>query len=225
MTPADAPRDPPASEAQRRLDRLHAVYERIGRAQAASLEAIAGRGIPLACPEGCSSCCESFVPDVLPVESDYLADWILRVRPELTDALLLPSEAGSRSSSPPCPFHESGRAGGGCGVYPARPLVCRLFGFASVRGRDGVDRYSLCKMMPSRKGGRSWSGRELALELGSALPVMADFSAAAVAIAPHEAGGRALLTDALHASLARLSLSRRLSSLETNGDGDEPRAA
>jgi hypothetical protein len=47
---------------------------------------------------------------------------------------------------------------------------------------------------------------------------MADYSAAAAAIAPAEAGGRALLADALPASLRKLSLRRRFAALESADD-------
>jgi uncharacterized protein len=223
MTSADTTRVFPAGEAPGRLDQLRAVYARIAEAQARSLAAISDRGPALACPEGCGSCCEIFLPDVLPVESDFMADWLLGNRPDLAEAIMARDD-GSPSAAPPCPFYESGREGGCCGIYPARPLVCRLFGFASVRDRDGVEAYSLCRWMLSRGGRRAWSGAELEVELGSSLPVMADYSTAAIAIAPEEVGDRALLTDALPASLRRLSLRRRLGELESadGPDGDEP---
>jgi uncharacterized protein len=210
------------AEAPGRLDQLRAVYDRIAEAQARSLAAITDRGPALACPEGCGSCCEAFVPDVLPVESDLIADWLLGNRPELAEALIA-RDGGNPSAESPCPFYESFRAGGRCGVYPARPLVCRLFGFASVRDRDGVEAFSLCRRMPSRGGRRAWSGARLEDELGSSLPAMADYAAAAAAIAPEEVGCRALLTDALPASLRRLSLRRLFAALESKGEPDSVR--
>jgi Fe-S-cluster containining protein len=226
MTPADTQGASSSNGAPSPLDLLREIYDRIGAAQAESLASMARRGRAIACPEGCGSCCESFVPDILPVEAGYIADWLLRSRPGLAAAVLEWDADGLRSS-PACPFHEPDRRGGGCGVYPARPLVCRLFGYASVRDREGAASYSLCKMMPSREGRRSWSGEELECELGTSLPVMADYAAAAVAIAPEEASGRALLTAALPAELRRRSLLIRLASLESgvgdgDGDGDEP---
>jgi uncharacterized protein len=214
-----------------RLARLGEIYDRIAMAQERSLAAIAGKGTALACHEGCGSCCEGFIPDVMPVEADYLADWLLGHRPGLAAAILeLDDECAP--STPSCPFYEGGRPGGCCGIYPARPLICRLFGYAAVRDREGAESFSLCRAMPSRGGRRSWSGPELERDLGSRLPIMSDFSAAAVAISPEEAGARAIVTAALPASLRRSSLRRRLAALESGGDPDggepstpSPRAA
>jgi uncharacterized protein len=208
--------------AKDRLSRLREIYDRIAAAQERSLEQIAKSGTALACPQGCVSCCEGFIPDVLPVEADFLADWLLGNRPELAAAFL--ERGGEAAPSPPCPLYEAGRKGGGCGAYPARPLICRLFGFASVRDREGAESYSLCRAMGSMGGRRSWSGPELERDLGARLLVMPDFAAAAVAIAPQEAGDRDLITGILPASLRRASLYLRLTALESGDDpgGDEP---
>jgi len=203
------------------LEGLHAIYERIERAQSASLAAIAARGPALVCPEDCGSCCEGFVPDVLPVEARYLAAWILRHRPELVAEILNRSDT---ETAPPCPFHDAARSGGHCSVYPARPLICRLFGFAALRDKEGQESYSLCRRMPSRAGKRFWSGPDLEVELGAAFPDMADFGALAAALAPQEAGDRRLLIQALPIALRQISYRIDLAKLESGGDpdGDEP---
>ena len=208
------------------LEGLREIYERIDAEQAASLAAIAARGEGLSCPADCGTCCEGFVPDILPVEARYLAAWLLRERPALA-ARVLAWDDGGAPEAPPCPFHEPERPGGHCGVYPGRPLVCRLFGFAAVRDREGRPSYSLCRLMPGRGGKRSWSGAELAGELGAELPDMASFGALACALVPDETGQRSLLTEALPDALRRLSLVLRLSFLAAADrgrpdGGDEP---
>jgi len=205
------------------LERLHGIYARIERGQAESLAAIAARGPALACPEGCGSCCEPFIPDVLPVEARYLAAWLLRERPLLAERIARWPEG--LGAVPPCPFYDAVRPGGHCTVYPARPLICRLFGFSALRDREGRESFALCKRMPSRPGGRSWSGSRLEEELGASLPDMADFSASVVTLVPDEAGERALLTEALPQAVRRLALAMRLalaSSAASAPDGDEP---
>ncbi|HOX32327.1 MAG TPA: YkgJ family cysteine cluster protein [Spirochaetales bacterium] len=205
---------------------LGELYEELEENQSEALASIAARGPELACPEGCGSCCEGFVPDLLPVEARYLAAWLLAERPELAGAAGAwpPSGPEPRGSKPPCPFHEAGRRGGKCGVYPARPLICRLFAFSALRGRDGLPGFALCKRMPSRGGRRSWSGPELAAELGELLPDMAHYGALVAALVPEEAGRRALLVEALPAELRRLSLVISLSAYEEpdREDPDEP---
>jgi len=213
------------AETPRLFDSLGELYGRIASAQEAILGSIAERGAPLACPEGCGACCGTFIPDVMPLEAGYLADWLLRERPDLAVRALEWEEDGSSSS---CPFHEPSRKGGQCGVYPARPLVCRLFGFSATRDRSGREAFSLCKEMPSRRGRRSWSGEDIEREFGARLPVMTDFTAEAVALAPAESGDRRLLTKALPTAIRRLSLRIYLSKLESSDDpdgGEPPRPA
>jgi Fe-S-cluster containining protein len=201
------------------LTSLRELYARIEAEQAESLAAIAAAGVELSCPPDCGSCCEGFIPDLLPVEARYLADWLLRERPDLAERAH--SWAGDAPRKPPCPFHESGRSGGHCGVYHARPLICRLFGFASVRDREGRPSYALCRLMPSRSGGRSWAGADIESELGAHLPDMAAFGSLAGALVPEETGSRSLLTAALPAALGHLSLILRFSRLEDQ-DCEEP---
>lgn len=205
------------------LEGLHAIYEEIDRIQADCLASIASRGQAISCPEGCGSCCEPFIPDILPVEARYLAAHLLRERPELAERVAdWPSELGS---VPPCPFYDRARSGGHCSVYRARPLICRLFGFSSLRDREGLESFALCKRMPSRQGARSWTGTALRAELGACLPDMADFGSRVVALIPAEAGDRALLTDALPPAVRSLSLVMRLSLIDIGArdpDDDEP---
>lgn len=109
-------------------------------------------------------------------------------------------------------------------MYPARPLICRLFGFSAIKDKEGREAFSLCKEMPSRTSGRSWSGAEIQKEFGTRLPVMADFTAEVLALGPNEAGKRSPLTEAIPSALRRLLLRKRLVELESDDDpnGGEP---
>jgi Fe-S-cluster containining protein len=209
------------------LSGLHELYLDLEAAQSAALAGIAARGPALACLEGCGACCEVFVPDVLPVEARYLAAWLLRRRPELARAATAWPEAGSQEARagarPSCPFYEASRTGGKCGVYPGRPLICRLFAFSTVRDREGRPSFALCKRMPARGGRRSWAGPELAGELGVDLPDMGFYGSWACGLVPEEAGRRALLVEALPAELRRLSLAMALAGFATRDEEpDEP---
>ncbi len=221
-------RTPPfaGSSIETQLASLRRLYARIDAEQDQSRAAIAAAGGELACPPGCGSCCEGFIPDVVPIEARCLADWLLRERPDLAERAHSWAEKGA-PREPPCPFHESGREGGCCGVYSARPLICRLFGFASVRDREGRPSYALCRFMPARMSGRSWAGADIENELGARLPDMASYGALVGALVPEETGRRTLLTEALPAALDRLALILRFSRLEDPGldnpdDDDEP---
>ncbi len=53
--------------------------------------------------------------------------------------------AGERKEGPCVFFDLHGR--GHCAVYPLRPLICRLFGFAAVRDKHGQPSYRPCRRM------------------------------------------------------------------------------
>jgi Fe-S-cluster containining protein len=85
----------------------------------------------LACPSGCGRCCENPNVTATPLEAILLA------------ASMPPN--GTVPDSSICMFYESkGNGRGQCLAYEARPLVCRLFGFASHRKRDGSIGFRPC---------------------------------------------------------------------------------
>ena len=76
------------------------------------------------CPSGCGTCCEHFIPELTEAEASLIAAYILFVKktPELIDLLASVDEPGSQ-----CPLYRAD-SDYHCIVYPARALVCRLFG-------------------------------------------------------------------------------------------------
>jgi hypothetical protein len=50
---------------------------------------------------------------------------------------------GKPSDASPCPLYDPAEPHH-CRVYPARPLICRLFGFSGVRGKDGRPLFRPC---------------------------------------------------------------------------------
>lgn len=185
---------------------------REGARQALAL-AHPGQDLPtLGCPEGCGACCERFLPDILPLEADYAALWILGHRPELAGRTREPR------NSPPCPFYDPDKPEAHCSIYPARPLICRLFSYSAVTTKEGLPAYSLCWAMPDPQGQgkRTWLGREILDELGSYPPLMADFGLRLQALAPETPATKPYLGEAIGRSLARLSLLLRMA----RQDGD-----
>ena len=151
-------------------DRLEALADLYRRADEAVTAFCAGSG--LACPHGCGTCCEGFIPDVMPLEAAavavYLADkdkaaaWSLAgsgwgqgstdpvqssTNPEQgsTNPERGATEPGQRQS---CPLYAADTPWH-CTVYEARPLVCRLFAFSAVRDKRGQSSFALCKLMPA----------------------------------------------------------------------------
>ncbi len=161
-----------------------------------------GENLPrLGCPDGCGACCERFLPDILPVEADYAALWILAHKPELAERTREPR------NSPPCPFYDKDRLEAHCSIYPARPLICRLFVYSGITTKEGLTAYSLCWAIPDPQGQgkRSWVGEEILEELGSFPPLMADYGLRLHALAPETPGTKPFLGEAIGRSLNRLS--------------------
>lgn len=195
------------------LSGAHRVYE---RAELAMADFRDSSGV--ACPAGCGACCETFVPDVLPLEAAYLAAYLAREAPER--ALALEGFSEAEGAAPRCPFYRFDHAAH-CSVYGGHPLICRLFGFSGVRAKDGTPGFALCRRMdrlPDRAA-RAWKGEAVARELGAVPPLMSDLAAELQAVRPHEASERRLLTDALPEALRKVLF---LAGLGANDPGDEP---
>jgi len=203
------------------VDTVARTYSRVEADQAAFLFLAAHRGKALACPSGCGTCCEVFVPDVLPAEAAFIALWLLEYEPGLAAEAAAWGELGI-SGMPPCPLLGHSPEGARCAIYPARPLVCRLFGFAGVRDKEGRACFRPCAGLPgadtpATAGVRqSLTGDDLVRTYGSAPPVMADYAAELASLRPGEAAERPLMVSALPAALGWVGLSLALA--EADGD-------
>lgn len=184
-----------------RDDALRVLAETYDEADALMAAWAGAQGV--ACPPGCGLCCETFVPDVQPIEAEYLARHLLSRRPAAA-ALVL-----SRAQTPAavgCPFHDPSSAAH-CSVYEARPLVCRLFAFAGTRRKNGGWAFRLCRHMaaPAR-----WAGaREVSDASHSHLaqpPMMSDIEARVQGLRSADSGRRGPLPDAVREALERLLL-------------------
>jgi Fe-S-cluster containining protein len=92
----------------------------------------------VACPAGCDACCREDRPEDSVLACLPAARWALGQGWEARLAGAVPEE--------PCLFWEPGPAGG-CGIYPLRPLICRLFGYAGVRDKHGRPAWRPCRRM------------------------------------------------------------------------------
>ncbi len=91
------------------------------------------------CTPGCGSCCEVFTPDITPVEAKMVAAYLLLEKKDiaLIDKVQQPNPDHCPLYDENNPFH--------CQVYPARPLICRLFGQCASRMKDGSAAFHRCK--------------------------------------------------------------------------------
>jgi uncharacterized protein len=203
------PSAPKGSSLERVIAAVGTVYRRIEVDQRAFLADAAERGSPLRCPPGCGACCEPFVPDILPVEAAYAAAWILERKPELAREI---ASWNDRPHAPPCPFLARTDEGLRCSIYPARFLICRLFGAAGSRDKEGRASFRPCAHMPvpglKVAGGENapLAGEELAGRFGSVPPIMVDYATEVVGLSPSEGGERHSLYDALPLALIRVGL-------------------
>lgn len=94
----------------------------------------------LVCPTGCARCCDSphvhaSVAEMMPIAEAAL---------EAGQADTLWERAAESEAAPCILLERHGPGSGACSVYALRPIVCRLFGFAAVRGRAGLPELSVC---------------------------------------------------------------------------------
>lgn len=85
----------------RRMSALDMLYARVNLAQAGFRTSARNRGSPVACPARCGTCCVRFVPDLMPIEADRLAHFLLTEKPEMIDHLIAHK---SEANDAACPF-------------------------------------------------------------------------------------------------------------------------
>jgi uncharacterized protein len=231
-------------------DRLESLVELYRRADEAVAAFCAGSG--LACPHGCGTCCEGFVPDVMPLEAaavaaflagkDKAAAWSLAGAgshvPGDPDLAVRGQSSADRGQSCPLftadsPWH--------CTVYEARPLVCRLFAFSAVRDKRGQSSFALCRLMPAATGvavqgaaspgaaspgtaARSASGPAILQTFGAQPPFMADYGNEILALDPHSNGDRAPLPEALMDAMSQVLFLAGMKAMDRQDDprGNDP---
>jgi uncharacterized protein len=214
------PSTPKGSSLERVITAIGAIYQRIEDDQRAFLGRAEEQGAPLRCPPGCGSCCEPFVPDILPVEAAYAAAWILQNKPELAKEII---EWKDRPATTPCPLLIRTDEGLRCSIYPARFLICRLFGASGIRDKDGRPTFRPCAHMPV-PGLRIGDGDNPPIDddrlvslFGAEPPVMADYGPQVVSLSPSEGGERRSLYEALPVALVRVGLCLSLATSASDG--------
>jgi Fe-S-cluster containining protein len=123
------------------LDQIIAVFTQIDQ-HAAAFRLASG----LRCPSDCGSCCTTNDIHTTPLEMMPLAHELL-CRGEAQ--LWLDRIEAKKEDDHICVFYASGplsdASSGHCTHYALRPAICRLFGFAAVRRRDGSLELAACK--------------------------------------------------------------------------------
>lgn len=114
-------------------EQMEALLEQVDRAVEEYSEASG-----LRCPEGCGACCHSpdievTLLDALPMALEMVAEGR--------------GEEVAEWSGKQCPmFEDHGMGFGRCVRYGKRPSLCRLFGYAGVRRKDGLVQLAMCRV-------------------------------------------------------------------------------
>jgi len=165
----------------------------------------------IACGPGCGTCCEHFMPDITALEARLVAAYLLLVKKDA--ALTSKIVDAKNANSGPCPLYRFDSPYH-CSVYPARPLVCRLFGVCANGDKDGNGVFRRCRYNEEET-------MPLKLNFGPEVPVMQDYAYALRAL-DSSATSVALLPKAILEQLEQLSfLVSMLSTQEDNSNPDD----
>ena len=94
------------------------------------------------CPSGCGSCCENYNPELSVSEAEFIACYLLQENrvDEFHERIKHAEENGIDH----CPMY-NGDCAYHCSIYPARGLVCRLFGSACSKDTSGAVHDPACR--------------------------------------------------------------------------------
>ncbi len=114
-------------------------------------------------------------------------------------------ETGTLGSRPAgrCPLYRPD-VDAHCPIYPARPLVCRLFGFSALPDKRGELVYTPCEHMPGSRGSRPV--RTLGLPDAALPPDMTAYASRLSLLEPGGEASRALLRFAFRDAGRRIGL-------------------
>ncbi|MDD3374728.1 MAG: YkgJ family cysteine cluster protein [Candidatus Omnitrophica bacterium] len=98
------------------------------------------------CPDRCAQCCATAQVETTAIEMLPLAVELWRTNQADTYLELIDATQGSRkcvflNQDPDAPNN------GRCAIYTLRPLICRLFGFFTIRNKYGKYVYGGCKII------------------------------------------------------------------------------
>ncbi|MGE0075345.1 MAG: YkgJ family cysteine cluster protein [Sphaerochaetaceae bacterium] len=95
----------------------------------------------VACPPGCGTCCEHFVPELTELEASLIGAYLLFVKQDPSVLARLDAYEASSGTcplyNPDSPYH--------CTVYPVRGMICRLFGACPSEDKFGNPIFRKCK--------------------------------------------------------------------------------
>jgi Fe-S-cluster containining protein len=177
-----------------RMSDLHADIER----DVAVFQVKSG----LRCPAGCGQCClaaevQVTVLEMLPMARQMFHDGTAA---SCLERLTAHTDAGTCAMYQP---RLTNGAVGHCSYYRWRPVLCRLFGFAAVRGRKGALSLAVCRHIRQNDP----QSAEAAMALAEEAPCFPDYSVRIYGLDPALGNLLAPINIALRHAIQRLGLS------------------
>ncbi|MCS6793644.1 MAG: YkgJ family cysteine cluster protein [Oscillatoriaceae bacterium SKYG93] len=179
-------------------EKVFLLYRQIDE-QTAALQAATG----LQCPSGCGQCCENPDVEATPLEVLPLALELFR-----RGEALMWLERLEESGNSICVFYRPDpviKGNGRCSMYSWRPTICRLFGFATVKNKQGQLELAACirhkQIMPEVV-----CQTQEAIANGFLAPNFSDFSIAIAAIDPYLGRARMSINQAVAMAIKRVGL-------------------
>jgi len=157
----------------------------------------------LRCPTGCGKCC--LTPEVqvtalemLPLANEMLCkgradQWLERLSGPFSSGACVLYEV-----------HPAEDAIGHCGYYQWRPVLCRLFGFAAVRDRNGSKKLAVCRHIRQNNP----QGAYAAMLVGEEAPTFLNYSAEVYNLDPVLGLQLMPINEALRHAIERIGLVR-----------------
>lgn len=121
------------------------------------------------CQEYCSECCQYDDINATPLEFLPLA-WHSYKTGQLEQLFQKVSETDSKK----CVFLTKENGKWGCTCYPSRGMICRLFGFSSIKDKHGKCCFAECKTLKKCCPDKTKEICEM-IHNGSKTPVISDF--------------------------------------------------
>jgi uncharacterized protein len=164
----------------------------------------------LHCPAGCGRCCENPHVEATPLEMVPLAVELFRQG----EAVKWLESAGVNETNA-CLFYEPDLltpGNGRCQIYPWRPSICRLFGYATVTDRDGQPKFAACMR---HKADMPEVVTTIQEAIAQGLPAPSFATSQQIAhLAPHLGAERMPINQALNAALRWVGLNFQMKQTE-----------
>jgi Fe-S-cluster containining protein len=165
----------------------------------------------LSCPSECGHCCNH--PGIDVTILDVLPLAIALFQQDKVEQVLDQIETDSPQR---CIFYQPDRLApqkGRCGIYAWRPSICRLFGYATVRDKQGNPQLAACA---EHKATRSLTLAHIQQQLAEGLsaPGFVEFAMRLEAIDPAIGRERFPINQAIRLALQKVGLSAQFLALE-----------